>query len=133
VQGKRTKASYRMNNFTYKPRELWTVHENAHEPIINELDFVIVQELVAMDTRTGANKDFLHLFSGFAVCGLCQQPMTVKTTTKKSGKKYVNYICSTHKKTGTCQNNNVSELSLNKLVLFAIQCQVEHFTNPDEV
>ena len=132
-QGKRTKASYRMKNFTYKPRELWTVHENAHEPIINELDFVIVQELMAMDTRTGANKDFLHLFSGFAVCGLCQQPMTVKTTTKKSGKKYVNYICSTHKKTGTCQNNNVSELSLNKLVLYAIKNQVEHFTNPDEV
>ena len=137
-QGKRTKASYRMKNLTYKPRELWTIHENAHEPIINELDFTIVQELMAMDTRTGANKDFLHLFSGFAVCGLCNQPMTVKTTTKttkKSGKtsKYINYICSTHKKTGTCQNNNISELSLNKMVLFAIQSQVEQFTNPDEL
>ena len=132
-QGKRTKASYRMKNFTYKPRELWSVHENAHEPIINELDFTLVQELMAMDTRTGASKVLLHLFSGFAVCGLCEQPMTVKTTTKKSGKKYVNYICSTHKKTGQCQNNNISEMSLNKLVLAAIRSQVEHFTSPDEV
>jgi len=137
-QGKRTKASYRMKNFTYKPREMWSVHENAHEPIINELDFALVQELMAMDTRTGASKTLLHLFSGFAVCGLCGQPMTVKTTTKttkKSGKtnKYVNYICSTHKKTGQCQNNNVSELSLNKLVLAAIRSQVKHFTSPDEV
>jgi len=148
-QGKRTKASYRMKNFTYKPRELWTIHENAHEPIINELDFVIVQELMAMDTRTGVSKDILHLFSGFAVCGLCGQPMTVKTTTKKVGKKnrtgnganqveqdvrkYVNYICSTHKKTGTCQNNNVSELALGKLVLNSIQSQVQQFENPDEV
>jgi len=132
-QGKRTKASYRMKNFSYKPRELWTIHENAHEPIINELDFAIVQELMAKDTRTGASKDTLHLFSGFAVCGLCNQTMTVKTTTKKSGKRYVNYICSTHKKTGTCQNNNISELSLNKAVLYAIQSQVEQFTNPDEL
>ena len=132
-QGKRTKASYRMRNFTYKPRELWSIHENAHEPIINELDFALVQELMAMDTRTGASKVLLHLFSGFAVCGLCEQPMTVKTTTKNSGKKYVNYICSTHKKTGQCQNNNVSELSLNKLVLAAIRSQVEHFTSPEEV
>ena len=132
-QGKRTKVSYRMKKFIYKPREAWTVHENAHEPIINELDFILVQELMAMDTRTGADKDYLHLFSGFAVCGLCGRPMTVKTTTKKSGKKYVNYICSTHKKTGACQNNNISELTLNKLVLYSIQSQVEHFTNPDEV
>jgi len=132
-QGKRTKASYRMKNVAYKPRELWSVHEDAHEPIINDLDFLLVQELLAMDTRTGADKNKLHLFSGFAVCGLCGQPMTVKTTTKKSGKKYINYICSTHKKTGQCENNNVSELSLNKMVLFAIRSQVEHFTNPDEV
>jgi len=137
-QCKRTKASYRMKKFIYKPRELWTVHENAHEAIINKLDFLIVQELMAMDTRTGANIDYLHLFSGFAICGLCERPMTVKTTTKttkKSNKtsRYVNYICSTHKNTGRCQNNNISELLLNKLVLFVIQSHVEHFINPYEV
>ena len=33
-QGKRTKASYRMKKYYYKPREEWSVHEYSHEPII---------------------------------------------------------------------------------------------------
>jgi len=132
-QGKRTKASYRMKHFFYKPRENWNVIENAHEPIIDELDFILAQELMAMDTRVAQGNDKLHLFSGFVLCGLCGQPMTAKVTTKKSGKSYVNYICSTHKKTGECQNNNVSELKLYNLVLLSIQQQVASFMSPDEV
>lgn len=132
-QGKRSKASYRMNRFTYKSREDWSVHDHNHEPIINELDFDLVQELMAMDTRTGNYRDCLHLFSGFILCGLCHQPMTVKTTSKCNGKKYVNYICSTHKKTGTCQNNNVSELMLSTVVLTAIRQQVAFLSTPEDV
>ena len=132
-QGKRTKASYRMKQFYYKPREKWNVHENDHEPIIDELDFELAQELMAMDTRIAQGSDTLHLFSGFVVCGLCGQPMTAKVTTKKSGKTYVNYVCSTHKKTGGCLNNNVSELKLYSLVLLAIRQQVASFMSPGEV
>jgi len=132
-QGKRTKASYRMKQYHYKPRENWNIHENAHEPIIDELDFELAQELMAMDTRVAQGNDTLHLFSGFIVCGLCGQPMTAKVTTKKSGKKYVNYICSTHKKSGGCKNNNVSEIKLYSLVLLAIKQQVACFMSPDEV
>jgi DNA invertase Pin-like site-specific DNA recombinase len=116
-QGKRTKASYRMKQFHYKPREQWNVHENVHEPIINDLDFELVQELLSMDTRVAAGSDQLRLFAGFIRCGLCGQPMTAQKTTKKSGKVYINYVCSTHKRTGECRNNNVSELTLSKLVL----------------
>lgn len=122
-----------MKKFIYKPREAWSIHENAHESIVDKHDFELAQELMAMDTRTGQNKTCLHLFSGFLLCGLCSQPMTAKTTTKKNGKKYINYICSTHKKTGECQNNNISELSLNKLVLSAIKQQVKCFTISDKV
>jgi len=131
-QGKRTKASYRMKDFHYKPRESWNIQENAHAPIIDWLDFDLAQELMAMDTRIAHGNDRLHLFSGFVVCGSCGQPMTAKTTTKKSGKTYVNYICSTHKKTGTCSNNNISELALRKLVLFFVQQQVAYLMSPGE-
>jgi hypothetical protein len=132
-QGKRTKASYRMKQCHYKPREDWNVHENDHEPIIDELDFELVQELMAMDTRASQSDKALHLFSGFAVCGLCGQPMTAKATVKKSGKTYINYICSTHKKTGGCQNNNISEKKLYDIALTAIRQQVASFLSPDEV
>jgi stalled ribosome alternative rescue factor ArfA len=132
-QGKRTKASYRMKQYHYKPRENWNVIEYAHEPIIDELDFALAQELMAMDTRVAQGSDKLHLFSGFVMCGLCGQPMTAKVTSKKSGKSYVNYICSTHKKTGECKNNNVSEMKLYNLVLRSIQQQVASFISPDEI
>ena len=131
-QGKRTKASYRMKQCHYKPRDSWDIHENDHEPIIDELDFELVQELMAMDTRVAQGSERLHLFSGFIACGMCGQPMTAKTTVKKSGKEYVNYICSTHKKTGGCQNNNVSELSLSKLILLTIQQQVAYLMSPGD-
>ena len=132
-QGKRTKASYRVKKFHYKPREQWSVRENAHEPIIGALDFELVQELMAMDTRTPQGGGQLHMFSGFIVCGLCGQPMTAKTTIKRNGRTYINYICSTHKKTGECRNNNVSEMRLSSLVLIAIRQQVAGFTQAGEV
>ncbi len=59
--------------------------------------------------------------------------MTAKTITKSNGKKYTNYICATHKKTGGCQNNNVSEFKLSGLVLLAIQQQVAGFIASREV
>jgi stalled ribosome alternative rescue factor ArfA len=132
-QGKRGKASYRMKQCRYKPREDWNIHENDHEAIIDELDFELVQELMAMDTRAPQSDKALHLFSGFVVCGLCGQPMTAKATAKKSGKTYINYVCSTHKKTGGCQNNNISEKKLYDIVLAAIRQQVASLTSPDEV
>ena len=130
-QGKRSKTSYRMKKYHYKPRESWIVHEDAHENIIDKLDFELVQELLAMDTRIAEGSKTLHLFSGFIVCGECGQPMTVKTV-KKNGRSYVNYICSTHKKTGDCINNNISELELRKVVLLIIRSQIAFLMLPGE-
>jgi DNA invertase Pin-like site-specific DNA recombinase len=109
-QGKRTKASYRMKKFQYKPREAWCVVENDHEPLVSEQDFELVQELIVKDTRVSGDS-VLHLFSGLIVCGACGAAMTVKTT-KKNGKSYVSYICSTHKREGTCKNNSVRQIKL---------------------
>jgi DNA invertase Pin-like site-specific DNA recombinase len=119
-QGKRTKQSYRMKKFFYKPREAWSVHEDDHEPIIAQADFELVQELLAKDTRVSTATGQLHLFSGFIVCGGCGQPMIVKTSQKR-GKRYVYYICATHKKYGNCENNNISADSIERLTLLAIQ------------
>jgi DNA invertase Pin-like site-specific DNA recombinase len=107
-QGKRTKASYRMTKFYYKPREEWSVHEDNHEAIISPWEFELAQELMGMDTRVTPDSGATSLFSGFVVCWYCGRPMVVKTTKKPSGAVYVNYVCSTHKKYGTCRNNNVS-------------------------
>ncbi|MDR1246369.1 MAG: recombinase family protein [Clostridiales Family XIII bacterium] len=123
-QGKRTKASYRVKKVFYKPREAWSVHENNHEAIVSVRDFELVRDLMAKDTRTPPGAEIPHLFSGFVVCGNCGMPMIVKTTVKKSGKSYVNYICSTHKKYGTCRNNNISGLAVERYALTSVQRQI---------
>lgn len=131
-QGKRTKASYRVKKHFYKPREAWSVHENDHEPIVAEPDFELVQELMARDTRTSGDRGQLQMFSGLIVCGACGQPMIVKTA-KKNGKSYVNYICSTHKKHGTCKNNNISERRIEEQALLYIRNQISALLSTEEL
>ncbi len=122
-QGKRTKYSYRMTKFFYKPQDEWIVHENSHEPIVELSDFEIVQELMAKDTRISEGSGQLHMFSGFMICGGCGRTMVMRTV-KKNGKAYVNFTCSTHKKHGTCKSNNISARAIEKFVLLSIQAHV---------
>jgi len=132
-QGKRTKVSYRVKKYHYQPREAWSVHENNHESIVSKLDFDLVQELMARDTRISVGTGRLHMFAGLIVCGTCQQPMTAKTIKNKSGKTYVNYICTTHKRYGTCKNNNVSNMKLEETAFTAIRTYIDGLLSATEV
>ncbi|MDR3278604.1 MAG: recombinase family protein, partial [Oscillospiraceae bacterium] len=118
------KASYRVKKTFYKPREAWSVAENDHEAIISEADFALVRGLMKKDTRTPPGAETPHLFSGFVICGKCGQPMIIKTTTKPNGKSYVYYICATHKKHGTCENNSVSAAAIERFALESIRQQI---------
>ena len=131
-QGKRTKASYRVRKCFYKPAEAWSVHEDNHEPIISSLDFELVQELMTKDTRISLGTGQLQLFSGLISCGACGQAMTIKTT-KKNNKSYVYYICSTHKRDGSCKYNNISAISVEKQALLSIQNQIAALLSAQEL
>ena len=132
-QGKRTKASYRVKKYFYQPEAAWSVHENNHEPIVSRNDFDLVQELLAKDTRVSADVGQLHLFSGVVVCGLCSQPMTVKTTRKSNGSAYVYYVCSTHKRYKSCKNISINSENVGKHTLTTICKQIEGFLSTDEI
>ncbi len=119
-QGKRSKVNYRFNKIINKPQNEWVIIEKAHEPIISESCFYLVQELLLKDTRVSAKLNKLHLFSGFLHCSHCGQPMVVKTINKNK-KSYVYYICSTHHKFGTCINNNISSAKLEEFVLVSLK------------
>lgn len=72
IQGKTTSLSYRdRQRFKKDPSEL-IAFENAHEAIISETMFLIVQDLMKKDTYAG-RKNFgkVNIFSGFAYCGSC--------------------------------------------------------------
>ena len=132
-QGKRTKASYRMKKLYYKPREEWSIHENNHKPIIDMWTFDIVQELMKMDTRVAPGESIINMFSGFIICGYCNRSMVVKTIKKPNGKSYINYICSTHKKYGTCQNNNISVKTIEGATLLTVQNHINMLLNTDKL
>jgi len=57
--------------------------------------------------------------------------MIVKTVKKDNGTNYINYICSTHKKYGTCRNNNVSVKAIEKTALLVVQRHVDMLVNTD--
>lgn len=132
-QGKRTKVSYRVKKCFYQPWEAWSIHEDKHDAIISKSDFELVQELLAKDTRVSIETGKLYLFSGLIFCGACNQAMTVKVVTNKNGKRYVNYVCATHKRFGTCKNNNISGKQIEDYTLLFIRKHVEGLLSVDEM
>lgn len=122
-QGKRTKVSYRMTKFYYRPQEEWVVRENNHEPIVSEADFRVVQELLAKDTRVASGAERLHAFSGILICGGCGRPMILRTVKKRS-RKYIYFICSTHKKHGTCKHNSIPDKAVEAFALASVRAQI---------
>lgn len=74
VQGKTTSVSYRdRRRFKKDPSEM-AVFENAHEAIISDTVFLIVQDLLQKDNYSKARKES-YLFSSFAFCGNCGKPL----------------------------------------------------------
>lgn len=71
IQGKTTSLSYRdRQRFKKDPSEL-TAFENAHEAIISETTFLVVQDLLKRDTFCGKNLNKVYTFAGFTYCGNC--------------------------------------------------------------
>lgn len=74
VQGKTTSISYRdKRRFKKDPSEM-AVFENAHDAIVSDTVFLIVQDLLQKDNYSKAKKES-YLFSSFAFCGNCGSPL----------------------------------------------------------
>ena len=73
IQGKTTTASYKdKRRYKREPSDL-IVFEHAHEAIVSETVFYIVQDLLSKDSYAKAATKKSYLFSGFAFCGNCGQ------------------------------------------------------------
>lgn len=88
VQGKTTSISYRdRRRFKKDPSEM-AVFENAHEAIISDTAFLIVQDLLQRDSYSKSKKES-YIFSSFAFCGNCGNPLYHR----QSGGKMVYWEC----------------------------------------
>ena len=81
------------------PSSEWIRTPDAHEAIIDRVDFDLVQRIRHLDTRTAPEQKAVYLFSGVLVCGCCGARMTRKTNRVK-GREYNYYYCPTGKKNG---------------------------------
>lgn len=74
VQGKTMSVSYRdRRRFKKEPSEM-AVFEDAHDAIVSDTVFLIVQDLLQKDSYSKTKKES-YLFSSFAFCGNCGNPL----------------------------------------------------------
>lgn len=117
IQGKTKKISYKIKKSVDRPREEWSIHENAMEPIISKIDFRTVQTLLDRDTICPPGKAVPYLYSGMFFCSECGHPMFRKMQDDNGAKK-VYYICGSYEKGSGCDSHKIFEEDLNRIVTF---------------
>lgn len=102
-----------------QPEENWYVFKNAHEPLIDETTFNLVQDIIEarlQESYRGVKKGRQQsIFAGLLYCNECGKKMTSKSKIKY-GK---TFICSTYNLRGTthCTSHSIMEKEI-KYVLF---------------
>lgn len=131
VQGKETTYNYKLKEKMTRAKEDWAIVENAHEPIVSKEDFLLVQKLMNLDTRTSPAKENVYLFSGLLICGCCGSRM-VRKTVPSNKKKYVYYSCNTGRKNG-CTTKMIKEEVLTSIVDKSIRSFVGNVVELEQV
>jgi len=123
-QGKNTTPSYKVKRRITKPRREWDIVEGKHERIIDRFDFEIVQKVLSLDTRTSPGNEKVEIFSGMVFCGECGGAM-IRKTVPSGKKKYVYYVCATHKNEKVCYAHNLRDIVLEEIVLESVKKQIQ--------
>ena len=132
-QGRVTTPTYRVKRQVNRPRSEWAVVENNHEAIIDRMDFQIMQQVLALDTRTSVGGTSVEYFSGLLFCGECGASM-VRKTVSSGNKKYVYYVCSAHKQDKTCcSSHRFRDTALNEVVLDSLKQHIRSVIDLSEL
>ena len=132
VQGKEEKINYKVKKSVVKPEKEWVRVSDAHEAIVSEEDYRIVQELLQTDTRAAAGEKKAHIYSGLLFCGDCMAPM-MRRVSRYNGKEKVSFVCSTRNRGGVCTRHTIEEEALEHLVLTELQFQTALFMDKAKV
>lgn len=122
-QGKRGTPNYKVKEMRYRDKEDWVIVKEKHEPIIDELIFMIVQQILQRDTRRTPSSDNVQPLSGVVVCGDCNRNMCIKYVTSGK-KKFYYYVCRNFKYEKSCTSHNFEKTKLETIVLNAINQQI---------
>lgn len=137
VIGKITSKSYKDHRKYKKPEEEWSIHENAHEAIIDKDTFETVQRLRQGRRRLAKAGDY-GVLNGMLFCNECGGRMHLKRQVK-TGKDgvthtYNYYVCRnsrSHTQYVTCTSHAIKREELELAVLSRIQ-SITAFAKNDE-
>ena len=133
VQGKGTTPNYKVKKKIRRDESKWNIVEHTHEPIISDIDYRNVQELLKMDTRTADAEDKIYCLSGIVRCGDCEANM-VKKTVPYEEKKYIYYVCGGHKQNKRiCSNHSIKAEVLEESVLKLLNYQIKAISDMEVV
>jgi hypothetical protein len=117
IQGRTTSASYRDKRRYKKPESELVAFEEAHEPIISDTVFLIVQDLMQRDSYVNSKKGS-YLFTGFAYCGNCGKLLYHR----QEGEDYISWQC----KNKECKcKGRMSESFLSQAVFETLKKHIE--------
>ena len=109
VQGKRTNISYKNHKSKKVPKSEWSVTENAHEPIIDNETWYLVQRRLKNHHRPIKEDGKIHILSSKVYCAECGRIfMRNQCNIKCAGgviEKRAYLQCKGHKKYNACDNN----------------------------
>lgn len=120
VQGREEIINYKVHKSRRRPKELWYIVDETHEPIIDEKTFHEVQLILSKNARAGTGGTVYPL-GGLLKCGECKKAMSRKST-KGSGY----YSCRTYREKGKqfCGPHSIREDILFSVVLEAVNFQI---------
>lgn len=132
MQGRSGKVNHKIQDIINKPKHEWKITDNAHEAIIEQHDYDLVQRIMRLDTRTSPDCDSVHILSGILICNSCGAQMTRRTVPYKDTK-YHYYFCPTTKKRGCTKAVSIKEETLHNYVLESIKAQIASIVSYDAV
>ena len=124
AQGKATTPNYKVKKRIIKQENEWNIKENAHEPIINKIDYEIVKSLLRQDTRIAPNNETVFPLAGFMYCGDCGNSII-----RKKVRKYGYYVCATNKTGKGCSSHSFNQIDFENFILEVIKKQINSVLN----
>ena len=124
IQGKTTSASYRNRTRIQRDPSELTAFDNAHDAIISDTVFLIVQDLLKKDNYSKCEKKS-YLYTGIAFCGNCGTPLY-----HRQDKDYPAYwLC---KNTSCPCKGSIKEIPLTDAVFKTLKTHISLVLNPEE-
>lgn len=133
VQGKWTTPNHKVKKKVQKDERQWAVVENAHDAIVSERDFNLVQKSLLFDTRTPQGEEFCYPLSGIMTCADCGANM-IRKPARWGERSYAYFECQEYKasKRRRCSCHSIREDKVEKIVLEAIRSQIDLVIRMDE-